>query len=168
METNTGDAQAVWAFTEHEHRELARGINRIHDVACEIGRRSNLELSVDVLNVLQWLDSTLGPHIAWEEAWLYPQIDARLGTPWATRAARFDHRQVREMIERLRADQHLQRSREATEQQAESRCHLFSLEALLRAHLEREERFLIPILEDNPSGKGPAEPNRSLGTPGQG
>lgn len=33
--------------------------------------------------------------------------------------------------------------------QAETRCHLFSLEALLRAHIEREERFLMPLLYED-------------------
>ena len=151
MATKAGGAQAVWAFAEHEHRDLVRGINRIHDVACEIGRRPAPELSVDVLNVLGWLDATLGPHVAWEEAWLYPEIDARIGTPWATRAARFDHQQLREMAARLRADQKLLGGRVAGDQQAETRCHLFSLEALLRANIEREERFLIPLLDDDRS-----------------
>jgi len=149
MATEAGGTQAVWAFAEHEHRDLVRGINRIHDVACEIGRRSTLELSVRVLGVLQWLDSTLEPHIAWEEAWLYPEIDARTGTPWATRAARFDHQQLRDMAARLRADQHLLSGRSSGDQHAEARCHLFGLEALLRAHIEREERFLIPLLDDD-------------------
>ena len=31
----------------------------------------------------------------------------------------------------------------------ELRCHLFSLEALLRSHIEREERYLIPLLADD-------------------
>lgn len=149
MATKAGDTQAVWAFAEHEHRDLARGINRIHDVACEVGRRPTPELSVHVVEILRWLDVALEPHIAWEESWLYPEIDARLGTPWATRAARFDHRQLREMAARLRADHHLLNSREAGDPQTEARCHLFSLEALLRAHIEREERFLIPLLDDD-------------------
>jgi hemerythrin-like domain-containing protein len=149
MATMTSGAQAVWAFTEHEHRDLVRGINRIHEVACEIGGRSTAELSLHVLEILRWVDTTLEPHIAWEESWLYPEIDARIGTPWATRAARFDHWQVREMAARLRADQHLFGSREAAEQQAETRCHLFGLEALIRAHIEREERLIIPLLDDD-------------------
>jgi iron-sulfur cluster repair protein YtfE (RIC family) len=147
METTTLATQAVWAFAEHEHRDLVRGINRIHDVACEIGRRPSPELSVHVLDVLQWLDSTLEPHIAWEEAWLYPEIDARIGTPWATRAARFDHQQIREMAARLGADRPLLSSHPSADRHAETRCHLFGLEALLRAHIEREERYLIPLLE---------------------
>jgi hemerythrin-like domain-containing protein len=148
MATAAAGTQAVWAFTEHEHRELARGINHIHDVACRIGRTSTPDLSVDVLHILRWLDNTLAPHIAWEEAWLYPEIDKRLGTPWATRAAAFDHQQIRVMAARLRVDQHLLSSRTNGDQQPEIRCHLFSLEALLRAHIEREERFLIPLLDD--------------------
>jgi len=151
METQAGGTQAVWAFAEHEHRDLVRGINRIHDVACEIGRRATPDLSVDVLDVLGWVDRTLGPHIAWEEAWLYPEIDARTGTPWATRPARFDHRQVLAMVGRLRLDQQSLGGPGGPDEQAEVRCHLFSLEALLRAHIEREERFLIPLLDEDDS-----------------
>jgi hemerythrin-like domain-containing protein len=149
MATQINGTHAVWAFTEHEHRDLVRGINRIHDVACEIGQRPTRELSVHVLDVLRWLDDTLEPHIGWEEAWLYPEIDSRLGTPWATRAARFDHQQLREAAARLRTDQHLLSGVVAGNQGPETRCHLFGLEALLRAHIDREERFLIPLLEDN-------------------
>jgi iron-sulfur cluster repair protein YtfE (RIC family) len=149
VEVSTIGTQAVWAFAEHEHRDLVRGINRIHDVACEIGHRPSPALSVDVLGVLRWLDITLEPHIAWEEAWLYPEIDGRTGTPWATRAARFDHQQIREMAARLRADQSVLSSHPSSDQQAETRCHLFGLEALVRAHIEREERYLIPLLEED-------------------
>lgn len=137
MATNAGQAQAVWAFTEHEHRDLVRGINRIHDVACEIGHRATPEWSSEVLELLTWIDRSLQPHIAWEEAWLYPEIDERTGTPWATRAARFDHRQVRAMAARLRQDHESLRRHDAPDLEAEVRCHLFSLEALLRAHIER-------------------------------
>jgi hemerythrin-like domain-containing protein len=146
MAMKAGETQAVWAFAEHEHLDLVRGINRVHDVACEIGRRPIPELSDHVLDVVRWLDGTLEPHIAWEEAWLYPEIDRRIGTQWATRAARFDHQQLREMATRLRADQRALSSHEGGERQVEARCHLFGLEALLRAHIEREERFLIPLL----------------------
>jgi hemerythrin-like domain-containing protein len=157
MATKTDQAQAIWAFAEHEHRDLVRGINRIHDVACEVGRRPTPELSGDVLDVLHWLNATLEPHVAWEEAWLFPEIDARTGTPWATRAARFDHQQVREMATRLRVDQHLLGTGGTVDHQADARCHLFGLEALLRAHIEREERLLIPLLDDSPVRLEPPE-----------
>ncbi len=149
MADRAGAPGAVWAFTEHEHRELVRGINRIHDVACEIGGWVTPEQSVRVLGILDWLDRELEPHIAWEESWLYPEIDARTGTPWATRAARFDHGQVREMATRLRADQHLLTQDRGRARLPELRCHLFGLEALVRAHIEREERYLMPLLAED-------------------
>jgi hemerythrin-like domain-containing protein len=151
MATRAGAAEAIWAFEEHEHRDLARGINRIHDVACEIGRRPSSELSVAVLDVLRWVDSALESHIAWEETWLYPQIDARIGAPWATRAARFDHRQIREQAALVRADRPVLTGQGSGDKQAETRCHLFGLEALIKAHIAREERYLIPLLEDDGS-----------------
>jgi hypothetical protein len=40
------------------------------------------------------------------------------------------------------------------------RGHLFAIEALLRAHIEREERFLIPLLEDE-SGAAAVSRSRS-------
>jgi iron-sulfur cluster repair protein YtfE (RIC family) len=145
MESASG---AVWAFTEHEHRELARGIHRVHDIACEIGGWLTPEQSVRVLGILDWMDRELEPHIAWEESWLYPAIEARIGTPWATRAARFDHGQIREVTTKLRADQHLLQQDRIGERLPELRCHLFALEALLHAHIDREERFLMPLLAD--------------------
>jgi iron-sulfur cluster repair protein YtfE (RIC family) len=151
MVATRSSRQAIWAFIEHEHRELVRGINRVHEVACEVGRRASPELSVHVLDVLRWFDTTLEPHMAWEEAMLYPEIDDRAGTPWATRATRFDHEQIREMAARLRAGQHALAHPAGTEPAVDLRCRLFGLEALVRAHVEREERFLIPILsEDRP------------------
>ena len=144
--------QAVWAFTEHEHRELDprdqphprrrvrdRRLGHARAVASRPGR-PRLVGSID-----------LEPHIAWEESWLYPEIDVRTGTPWATRMARFDHRQIRDAATRLRADQELLDRDRVRERLVELRCHLFGLEALLRAHIEREERYLIPLLADDAS-----------------
>jgi iron-sulfur cluster repair protein YtfE (RIC family) len=142
------------AFAEHEHRDLTAGINRLHEVACGIGRTATPDLKVHVLSVLHWLDRTLEPHVAWEEGWLYPEVDARSGSPWATRAARFDHGQIRELIGRIRADREALGLSERLDRHEELRCHLFGLEALLRAHIEREERFLIPLL-DEPSASVP-------------
>jgi hemerythrin-like domain-containing protein len=148
MITHARATEAIWAFEEHEHRDLARGINHIHEVACDIGNATSTELSSHVLGVLDWIAGVLDPHIAWEEGWLYPEIDARIGTPWATRAARFDHQQIRNAAAKLRDGQTLPRHGAAGDLQAETRCHLFGLEALLRAHIEREERFLIPLLNE--------------------
>ena len=143
--------RAEWSFAEHEHRDLVRGINHIHDVACEIGSRTRAEVSVHLLDVVRWFERDLEPHMGWEEAWLYPQIDARTGTPWATKAARFDHRQIAQAVERIRADHECLATSGDGRELVDARCHLFGLEALVRAHIEREERFLIPLLETVPA-----------------
>jgi hemerythrin-like domain-containing protein len=148
MATAIEGTDAVWAFAEHEHQDLQRGINRIHDVACEVGLRSVPDLSTDLVAIMSWVHGTLEPHIAWEDSWLYPEIEARIGSPWATRAARFDHQQIRRMAAGLSDDAVGLATHAPGDHQAETRCHLFSLEALLRAHIEREERFLVPLLND--------------------
>jgi iron-sulfur cluster repair protein YtfE (RIC family) len=97
--------------------------------------------------VLRWVDQTLKPHMAWEDQWLFPEIDRRAETPWATRLIRFDHRQIARQAERLSSHRGLLDHGPAPESVLEIRSDLFSLEALVRACLEREESFLLPLLE---------------------
>ena len=159
MAGTKGTPRAVWAFTEHEHRELAHGIDRIHDVACDIGGWVEPDLSGRVLEIMTWLERDLEPHVAWEESWLYPQLETRTGSPWVTRFARFDHHQIREMAARVGADQQALHGEGASARLVDVKCHLFSLEALVRAHLEREERYLVPLLEDE-TASAPATTGR--------
>lgn len=160
MATRASQAPPVWTFEEHEHRELERGLNRLHDLACEVGHRPTPELSLDVLDVLRWLDQVLEPHIAWEEGWLYPEIDARVGTPWATRGPRFDHNQIRQMTEHVRVDQVGLASHGLSDRTEDLRGHLYGLEALVRAHVEREEQFLIPLLDEDARPRGADRPSQ--------
>jgi len=149
MATETVLREAIWAYVEHEHRDLVRGINRIHEVACEVGRRATPDLVADVVGILRWFDTTLEPHMAWEEVMLYPEIDRRAGTPWVTRTASFDHQQIREAMAGVRLGHRELADHGAIDPQADVRCRMFGLEALLRAHIEREERFLIPVLNED-------------------
>ena len=96
--------------------------------------------------VLRWVDETIRPHMAWEESWLFPQIDDRAQTPWATSLVRFDHRQILDQAEHLHVDATRDghgRPRTAITLVAD----LAVLEALMLANIEREERFLLPLLE---------------------
>jgi iron-sulfur cluster repair protein YtfE (RIC family) len=145
--TATGGRQMIRSFVDHEHEELIGGIDRIHAVACELPTLSTPQMSARVEGVLRWVDQTLRPHMAWEETWLFPTIDDRVQTRWATRLVRFDHRQITQQAERLRAHRPRLEHGPSTEAIVEVRCDLFGLEALLRADLEREEAFLLPLLE---------------------
>ena len=146
--TMTIEGRAVIrSFVEHEHKELAAGIDRIHEVARDLPLLPVGQQSTQVGGVLHWVDQTLKPHMAWEESWLFPQIDGRARTPWATRLARFDHRQITDQAERLASHRHHLDHGPSTETLVEIRCDLWGLEALLRASLEREESVLLPVLE---------------------
>ena len=152
-------SEAVLAFSEHEHRDLARGIDRIHEAGCTIGTRPSVQTLLAIRDVLRWAGTVLEPHLTWEEQWLYPRIEQLTGTPWSTRPARYDHGQVRELIQRLQ-DEELLATHELTGPvAAELRCRLFSFEALVRAHIEREERLLLPVLVEDAGGR------RSTGRP---
>ena len=153
--TTTDGRQAIRSFVEHEHTDLAGGIDRIHETACVFTSLSTGEQSTRILAVLHWVEGTLKPHMAWEETWLYPQIDDRARTPWATRSIRYDHRQIARRAERLSADR-LALARGRTQSASlETTADLFSLEALLRAHVEREEDLLLPLLERRPGAPDP-------------
>ena len=140
-------AHAERAFTEHEHRELRPGIDRVHEIACGAGDLATPALSLAILDVLAWVDGVLAPHAAWEESVLYPELDRRAGSPWATRSMQFEHQQLRAVTARLRRDHASLNGPHGVGLVDEVRCHLFGLEAMLRAHVEREERFLLPLLE---------------------
>jgi hemerythrin-like domain-containing protein len=145
------DTTAEHAFAEHEHRDLAPGINRIHDVAGLIDDIASPSALLALLDVIDWVDTVLKPHAAWEDAWLYPEIARRAGTPWATKLMTFEHRQILDVARKLEADRALLRREPLRHETNDLRSDLFALEALLRAHIEREERFLIPLLEVHPA-----------------
>jgi iron-sulfur cluster repair protein YtfE (RIC family) len=147
----TGYARSYTAersFVDHEHRDLRPGIERIHEVARAVGTIAAPDLSIVLLDVLDWIDQVVEPHAAWEDGWLYPELDQRAGTPWATKSARFEHHQIREAASRLEVDRDLLRHEPNHDQACELVCHLTTLEALLRSHIEREERFLFPLLDE--------------------
>ena len=143
---STDGREVVRTFVEHEHQELAAGIGRIHDLATDLPGLSTDQVSARVARVLRWIDESIRPHMLWEESWLYPQIDNRAESRWATSLVRFDHRQILEQAEHLHAhatrDGH-GRPREAMTLVAD----LAVLEALMLANIEREERFLLPLLD---------------------
>ena len=145
--TNTQAGHTISDFVEHEHEGLAAALDRIHQVAEELAGLSADRKANSVANVLDWVDATLKPHMAWEESWLCPEIDARAQTTWVTRLVRFDHRQIAHQANRLKAHTSNLAHGSSSEMEAEVFEDLLGLETLLRADIEREEHFLIPLLE---------------------
>lgn len=146
--TTTLSRQMIWAFVEHEHGELVAGIDHIHDLAEGLAGLPADRMSVAVGKVLRWVDETLKPHMAWEESWLFPQVDDRAHTPWVTRLVRFDHQQITHQANRLSNDQLDLGHGPSRETVMQVSGDLVGLETLLRANLEREDHFLMPLLEN--------------------
>ena len=135
-------------FLEQEHREIARGANRISEVAGLVGTVNAADLSYAMRTLLDWLERSLEPHAAWEEKWFYPTLTARLGTEWPAKLMRYEHDQIRRAVETLEADRALLRHEPAHETVLQIRSHLYGLHCQIHAHVEREDRFLLPLLDE--------------------
>ncbi len=150
--TATQGFEAIRAFGEHEHRELRWGLGQIHEAADLLGAGSHVQARRRVHEVVSWLALALEPHIAWEEGWLYPQIEQITGTSWSTRVVRFDHAQIAALITQLRSDAEATTHSLTQATGDQLRSDLLRLEALLQAHIDREEQLVLPLLE---SGRMP-------------
>jgi hemerythrin-like domain-containing protein len=140
-------ATAEHAFVENEHRELAAGLDHIHHVGTLVGSTPTRDLTYELLQLLSWIEKVLEPHALWEETVLYEKIDQLAGTGWATKLMRYEHQQIRLLVRRLERDRQTLLHETTHDELVELRGRLFALEGLIRAHLEREEVFLIPLLD---------------------
>jgi iron-sulfur cluster repair protein YtfE (RIC family) len=146
MNAITESREAVRTFVDHEHQELRSAVEWVHEVTEGMSSMPVDQRSESLRRVLHWVDVDLKPHMAWEESWLFPNIDDGAMPHWATGLVRFDHRQIAAQAERLRAHRAFGGpipSGDVSRLVAD----LAGFEALMRAHIEREERFVMPLLE---------------------
>ncbi len=157
MVTRSVQADAVERrFLEREHREIANGLGRITEVAGQAERFSAADVVGAPNGLLQWLESSLEPHAAWEEQWLYPRLDQLAGSAWPTRLLSFDHQQIRERIEALKVERDSLSHGAAPSRLRDLPARLYGLDAVIRCHLEREDRFLLPVLDEPAAAAGAA------------
>jgi len=140
---------AEFSFAKHEHRELRRGLDDIHGAAAVLGWSSNQQAAAAIGRVRNWVQAVLVPHAAWEDAVVYPEIERRTGTDWSVKQARYEHYQIERAAGRLTADIEVLHGPVTHEQACEIRSHLIALETLLRSHMEREDLFLLPVIDED-------------------
>jgi len=133
-------------FVEEEHRRLRTGLANLEEAILSAHRQTQSEAMGAVVRALHWLRRDVLPHAAWEEAWLYSHIDTQAGTPWATRALRLQHEQIREVATALENEFQLAHEHWTGEQSLRLVVALTRLETLLAAHLAQEERMVVPLL----------------------
>ena len=132
---------------EHEHQRIRDGLANLQDAIAGAHACSRVEAIDGVVRTLSWLRRELLPHAAWEEAWLYPHLDTVAGTPWATRALRLEHEQIREVAAALEQAFVAAEARWSTEQAYRLVVALTRLESLISAHLAQEQWFVRPLLD---------------------
>ena len=134
-------------FARHEHQELRAGLDQIHAAANSLGWTSNEQSATAIWRIRDWFQTVLVPHAAWEDAVVYPQIEQRTHTEWSVKQMRYEHYQIERAAAALTDDIEVLHGPITHDRACEIRGHLLGLEALLRAHLEREELFLMPVLD---------------------
>ena len=141
-------AGAEYSFARHEHAELRIGLDQMHSAARAIVEMSAADSARRIRPVCAWLTDVLMPHVAWEGAVIFPEIDELSATTLPTRLMRFDHIQINRAALLVEKDfEHICRGDPIPDGRRDAYDHLVGLETLIRAHLEREEAFLLPILD---------------------
>ncbi|HXQ95854.1 MAG TPA: hemerythrin domain-containing protein [Candidatus Acidoferrales bacterium] len=137
---------------DRAHRAVEHVLARL-DVAAEMaGTMGGPELSGLVRDLLDSVDATLLPHMAWEEQVCFPETDRLAGTPWATRILYLQHAQIRRRLADLRADRVALHDEPGARRAAHLRGQLYGLHAILGSHLEQEEHALLTVLVTAPGG----------------
>jgi hemerythrin-like domain-containing protein len=136
-------------FIEQEHRRLRAGLANLQDSILVAHRLTQSDAMGTVVRALHWLRRDVLPHAAWEEAWLYSHVDAQAGTPWATRALRFEHEQIREVATALENEFQVAHEHWTSEEACRLVVALTRLETLVAAHLAQEERMIVPLLDSS-------------------
>jgi len=157
METTGAHAAAVERrILAHEHRQLEPLVERLETVAGLAGPLSAAELAGALRSLLDGLEKTLLPHMAWEEQFCYPEFERLAGTSWATRYLRIQHQQIHDRLNQLEADWLLLRGGQEHHAHVDLRRHLHETHALLCSHMEQDEQALLPFCEgEHDAAAGP-------------
>lgn len=134
-------------LVEQEHRRIREGLANLEQALGDAHLLARPDAIAAAVRALAWLRRDVLPHAAWEEAWLYPQLDSIAGTPWATRAMRFEHEQIREVASLLERDFGAAEARWSNEQAFRLVIAMARLATLLSAHLAQEQWFVGPLLD---------------------
>lgn len=134
-------------LVEQEHRRIREGLANLEQALGDAHLLARPDAIAAAVRALAWLRRDVLPHAAWEEAWLYPQLDSIAGTPWATRAMRFEHEQIREVAALLERDFGAAEARWSNEQAFRLVIAMARLATLLSAHLAQEQWFVGPLLD---------------------
>lgn len=149
MTLTTGANDIEERIVEREHLALRAGLAMLQGAVEDAARLTRPELAERVARTTSWLHREILPHAAWEEARLYPLADRATGSPWTTRALRFQHEQIRELAGALERASVVAHEHWTPEIVYGLVAAMARLDALISAHLAQEELTVLPLLEDH-------------------
>lgn len=132
---------------EREHGSLRVGLSNLQGILDDAHRLTRPALAERVARSTAWMHRDFLPHAAWEEAWLFGQLDQESGSPWTTRALRFQHEEIRELAAALETASIVAHERWTREVEFALLAAVARLETLLSAHLAQEELLVLPLIE---------------------
>lgn len=133
---------------ERDHQTLRAGLSSLEGTIEDAHRLTRGELAERIARATAWMHRDFMPHAAWEEAWLYARLDHATGSPWTTRALRFQHEQIRELATALEAVSVIAHEHWTSEVVYRVIAAMARLDALISAHLAQEELFVLPLLDE--------------------
>lgn len=128
----------------HEHAELLPSIEHLKDAADIAGGDDAELIKSESYAAHDFLAHQLIPHAVSEDEVLYPLIARYAGNSDATNMMSYEHAEVARLTHRL--EELLQ---EDPPERTELQHVLYSLHALVLLHFKKEEKFLLPILQDH-------------------
>jgi iron-sulfur cluster repair protein YtfE (RIC family) len=143
-----------------EHAIMREHHDHMRSVADDAQRAVPLTLRHLLDAVLSFLHTDLVSHIQTEEEVIYPAFDCVADADWSSRAMRLDHEAITDMLGQL--DQVIADIRRARWLDEVQRL-LFVLEAVIRLHLDKEDRMSAPLLGQLDSRAGESLRQRLAG-----
>lgn len=133
-----------------EHKELLPHVERIRQVADEIGEVPVVVIRQDVEEVYDFLANHLKPHAEAEEAALYPAVQKVLGSPDATKTMSRDHMEIGLYIDELASLRIALMDEVMTTEHIKSLQRvLYGVYGLIKVHFAKEEEVYLPILDQH-------------------
>ena len=121
-----------------QHAEFRAWTDTLRAAARTIPHLGEAERLAVVADLVSFLHESVEPHTRIDEQVLYPEIEARMGSPLAAAAIAYDHLAIRSWIAKLAS---------ADEDDVETLQELlYGLDALIRVHLWKEDELFVKPL----------------------
>jgi hypothetical protein len=121
-----------------QHAEFRAWTDTLRAAARALPQLGEGERLAVVADLVSFLHESIEPHTRVDEQVLYPEIEARMGSPLAAAAIAYDHLAIRSWIAKLAS---------ADEDDVETLQELlYGLDALIRVHLWKEDELFVKPL----------------------